>query len=686
MDSEKYVMIEPQFNVPMILLAVIVCCLASYAAIHLTNRKGQTGFLHEKAWHMMGAIIMSLGIWSMHYIGMMSVEIRHKMDINMLTTMMSIIPPIITSYIVFYIASQHRRTKGAVLLSSMLMVLGIVTMHYIGMSAMHYHHMKITYDFTVIFVSIVLAIIICYQAIVRMFKQTSTYVYVHELMAAILFAFATAVIHYLGIWSMDFYLERSVLVSQMQQATTMNEISLGLFVCIVLFTVIFIGSRIIDGYAGRRMKTLDSLTQLPNRYAFTTRLQNDEYVKSVALLTLCDIQTVHHEFSFIEEDEMIRMIVSELQHGRPMFTELYRVRDFSFVFIMKDAQAVNDSLSYFDKKLARIKSILTIEEHGFAGNAGICIDIATDLATIQEIYMNTLTTEQHPTTEFKFAITQYKEGYHAKSFREQLLQQVSQAMNNNELFVVYQPKVDLDREEIHSVEALIRWNHKELGFLSPAVFLPILEANNRMNEVTNWIIQKVCKELASWGHMEHMPQRVAINIPGPYLASPILKAQLLQCVEQYQLIPEQIELEITETSFVSSIEEAKLAIDDLRAHGFHIAIDDFGIGASSLAYLKDLKFTTLKVDRSFVQHIPYSATDNSILQSIISLAQSLHLQIVIEGVEDAQQLAYLQSIAKELIIQGFYFTKPLTSDELARWCIQYKKRTKSSASSDQYHI
>jgi EAL domain-containing protein (putative c-di-GMP-specific phosphodiesterase class I) len=240
-------------------------------------------------------------------------------------------------------------------------------------------------------------------------------------------------------------------------------------------------------------------------------------------------------------------------------------------------------------------------------------------------------------------------------------------MEKEELFLVYQPKVNVITNKVIGVETLLRWDHPAYGFLSPGVFIPILEENNRMIEVTNWVIEKVCRQMSIWRKEGISFQQVAINIPGQYVTSNLLLDVLKSKLNKYKLEPNLLELEITETSFVKNIEEAMRAVSTFRQEGFSVALDDFGTGVSSLSYLKKMPISTLKIDKSFIDDVPQSEKDSSIIQAIIALGESLDLAIVFEGVETKRQVDFLATTCENPIIQGYYFAKPMKADELFEW-------------------
>lgn len=668
--DSTYVAVNASLVYELVIISIVVSCLSSFAAIYLNNRRGQPSFISDKVWLAMAAVAMSLGIWSMHFIGMAALIVPSEMTLNYVQTVVSIIPPLISSYIAFYIVTRRRVTNRSTWFASMLMGFGIIMMHYTGMAAMTYETIVYTHNWFLVGCSVMIAVVASYVALYIIHNTAITSNALRkEIGAALLLGIATSSVHYIGIMAMNFFK-----VEQELRHTTHSHdliMTTGVIISVLFLFMLLVGGSYLDKLLSNHFRLIDSLTKLPNRYAFMKILSTQEKVKSVAMFSIRDLHLANHEYSFIIEDEFIEAILAELQYNLPSLVDLYRIREHYFVYIIKDEKASIEMTRYFEKKMIYLKEVISKFPQEISCKAIVCVDIAEEVATIRELYSNVMTVERHPSTEVDYGIIRYQKGYHTRNFSEQLLADLNSSLEKNELFVVYQPKVCPTQQKVLSAEALIRWNHAEFGFVSPAVFVPILEANNRMNEVTNWVIHQVCEQIAKWQGMPHMPKSISINIPAPYLSSPLLKEQLLQAVKKYDVSPSQIELEVTETSFVNSIEQAKRAVEELRHAGFSLAIDDFGIGVSSLAYLKEFKFTTLKVDKTFVDNVPQSSKDNFILQSILSLGESLNMELIVEGVETKVQVDFLRNVQQGVIIQGYYYSKPLPAQELEAWCFQF---------------
>ncbi|WP_410911647.1 putative bifunctional diguanylate cyclase/phosphodiesterase [Priestia filamentosa] len=240
-----------------------------------------------------------------------------------------------------------------------------------------------------------------------------------------------------------------------------------------------------------------------------------------------------------------------------------------------------------------------------------------------------------------------------------------QALKKNEFALHYQPKVNIIKGKIVGVEALIRWNHPEIGFLSPGEFIPIAEESGLIVPMTQWVLREACSQGVRWKEEGFSSLKISVNISSVEFAEPSFVDMILNIIEETGFSPNKLELEITESVAMKHVDLVIEKLVKLKKHGISIAIDDFGAGYSSFSYLKSLPIHTLKIDRSFIQNLYTDSREAAIVSSIISLAKSLDLSIVAEGVEERDQALILhQEKCDE--IQGYYFSRPIPPNELKK--------------------
>jgi diguanylate cyclase (GGDEF)-like protein/PAS domain S-box-containing protein len=239
------------------------------------------------------------------------------------------------------------------------------------------------------------------------------------------------------------------------------------------------------------------------------------------------------------------------------------------------------------------------------------------------------------------------------------------AIENDELIINYQPQYDAQNNHIFGFEALIRLNSKELGLISPLEFIPIAEEYGHITKIGQWVIKESCKQAVRWIEKGYKFKRVSVNISSVDLQQPNFHEYIEEIINDIGVDPKILELEITESVLMQSLDSSVSTLKQLMNMGISIALDDFGTGYSSLSYLRKIPINTLKIDKSFIDNITSSQKEESIINNIIEMAHSLGLIVVAEGVETKEQLLVLKE-KKCDYIQGYYFSKPLQADEIEK--------------------
>lgn len=249
--------------------------------------------------------------------------------------------------------------------------------------------------------------------------------------------------------------------------------------------------------------------------------------------------------------------------------------------------------------------------------------------------------------------------------RLKLEQALRKAIHGEGLSLHFQPKVQLIDETINGVEALIRWQHPELGAMSPAVFIPLAEEAGLINAIGAWVIEEACRNLARWKQAGYNLPRVAINVAVQQLEKQGFPDWVEECIYRHGLELNNFELEITETGLIQNEASALDTLSQLKQKGFRLALDDFGTGYSSLSYLRKLPLSTLKIDRSFIQDMSSNDVSLSIVRTIVQLAHNLKLDLVAEGIEEEHQARQLLAMGCQLA-QGFHYYRPMPETELVK--------------------
>ena len=234
------------------------------------------------------------------------------------------------------------------------------------------------------------------------------------------------------------------------------------------------------------------------------------------------------------------------------------------------------------------------------------------------------------------------------------------ALENKELFMMYQPQMDMASGKIVGLEALIRWRHPQLGLVPPDRFIRIAENSGLIIPIGEWVLKTACSAARKWQDQGLPAVPIAINVSAVQFRQDGFRELIKKVLSETRLAPQYLELELTESLLLSNGDLTFPVLQELKAMGVKLAIDDFGTGYSSLSYLRQFPVHKLKIDRSFIQNVAVSPDDSSITAAIISLGKSLNLKVIAEGVESEEQMAFLRAHQCDEI-QGYYFSKPLTA-------------------------
>ena len=419
--------------------------------------------------------------------------------------------------------------------------------------------------------------------------------------------------------------------------------------------------------------THDALTGLPNRALFYDRLNHAIQVSSrrktglvVMVLNLDRFKQINETLGHYSGDQLLCQVVSRLQIMIRKSDSLARIGGDEYAILM-DMSTHEDMVLNIVKKLHKIfMEAFSIEglEIEIMASIGIAFfpEHGTEADTIMQRAGLALVSAKQSTK--KFAI--YDKAMDKSSPRRiTMMGELRHAIDANELMVYYQPKVDLAKSRVSSVEALVRWQHPEHGFLSPDEFIPMAERTGLIRPLTTWVINSALEQGEKW-HRKGLKLGIAINLSPAALLDTELPNVIVGMLSLHEISAEFITFEVTEGSMIKDPDLALKILSRLADMGIKISIDDFGTGYSSLAYLKKLPAKELKIDKSFVLDMLESESDAVIVKSIIDLGHNLSMQVVAEGVENKETAVKLKALGCD-IIQGFYFSKPLNHEDLIQW-------------------
>jgi diguanylate cyclase (GGDEF)-like protein len=338
-----------------------------------------------------------------------------------------------------------------------------------------------------------------------------------------------------------------------------------------------------------------------------------------------------------------------------------------FVVVLEDLHDVADAISPLTKILNHLSAPFEVQGRELMATASVGVSLFPDDGHDVETLLMNADAAMYRAKEKGSGTYHFYSAQMNEQGQERLVLETGlhRALEREELFLVYQPKLELTTGRITGVEALMRWRHPTLGLIPPAQFIPIAEDNGLIDVMGRWALEVACRDARRWQDEGH-PVRVSVNLSPRQLNRAELAQEVSQVLAAARLAPEQLEIEITESGVMRNPTRAAAQLLELRALGVSLAIDDFGTGYSSLSYLRRFPLDTLKIDRSFIKDLPGDEDAAGLTAGIIALAHRLRMTVVAEGVETLEQLGFLRAQRCDQI-QGFYLSKPIAADEISRF-------------------
>lgn len=427
----------------------------------------------------------------------------------------------------------------------------------------------------------------------------------------------------------------------------------------------------------------DALTGLSNRRLFDQRLSEalevaNEFGKPLAVmfLDLDRFKVINDTLGHTVGDKLLKQVANRLNSCLTGNDLLSRWGGDEFTILLPEIEDLGDITKTANKFLKAIDSIFEIEGHELFVTVSIGISLYEQPGKSAETLMR----------EADAALYQAKDlGKNQYQFYSNLLGQkipqllaleknLRQALQCQEFSVYYQPRVNLVNGEITGMEALLRWQHPDMGAVSPGVFIPLAEENGLILPIGEWVLRTACLQNKQWQDAGFPPITMAVNLSPRQFRQPNLVTMVTRILEEIGLESKYLELEITEGTAIEDIEFTKSVLEELHQAGIRLSIDDFGTGHSSLNRLQVLPLDCIKIDQSFIRDLGVNAKVSHIIRAIVGLGQHLGLSIVAEGVENQEQLDFLHSIHCESV-QGYFFYKPIPATQATEILIEKNKPT-----------
>ncbi len=414
----------------------------------------------------------------------------------------------------------------------------------------------------------------------------------------------------------------------------------------------------------------DPLTELPNRTLLNDRLKHAlaraKRLNTKLALLFLDLdffKEINDSLGHHIGDRVLKVVAQRLQNELRVSDTIARLGGDEFTVLLEDIHDGAQVVEVAGKLLNSLKESICIDEHEVFLSISIGISTYPDDGDSAQILL------QNADAAMYGAKHEGRNAYrfYAKEMTEHALKRVTletemrHAMRNGEFILYYQPQVDTRTGTLTGMEALIRWYHPEEGLKMPGEFIPLAETTQIIIPLGEWVLRTACVQAKAWRDNGINPGRISVNLSVNQLRHNSVVYMIKECLEETGCKAEWIELEITESFMMQNPDQSSTLLKQIRNLGITLSIDDFGTGYSSLAYLKRLSIDKLKIDRSFIVDLPEGKEDETIVETIISIAESLGLEVIAEGVETEAQKNFLQKAGCHLA-QGYLYAKPMPAE------------------------
>ncbi len=678
-------MLMSSYDQLLVIVSFIVAFLASYTALDMAGRVATSTGKVALVWLFGGGFAMGVGIWSMHFIGMLAMSLPMVMSYSASLTVLSMVIAVAASIFALWIVCYgelpwYRLCGGAIVMGS-----GVVAMHYTGMAALMVNP-GIVWDWRWIWLSVAIALGASGAALWLAFhlRRGTGRLALMRSGAALIMGIAIAGMHYTGMAAASF--------PASSHATHLGVNSSWLAILVVVVTLAILGITLLVSMLDARLQARtsvlasslaeanrelaqlalhDNLTRLPNRILLEDRLdqainkasrENSKF--ALMFMDLDGFKAVNDAFGHHIGDSLLIAVTERMKEIVQGHHTLARLGGDEFVLLI-EIEDPNDAATVADALVKAVERPFDISRYELVVSLSICIAVFPgDGIDERELMFNADAAMYHTKNNGRNGHSFFQPSMNTIAQNQlQLINDLWLAKDNNELRLFYQPKFCAPRGPIIGFEALLRWQHPRRGLLAPDVFLPLAEKTGLIVTMGNWVIDEACRQLREWHLQGNTDWSVAVNLSALQFEQAGLVETVVNALETHRIPPELLTLEVTETTAMRDPDESVRILTELTELGVKASIDDFGTGYSSLLYLKRLPASELKIDRAFVNELQAQTEDATIVTAIVALAQTLNLKVVAEGVETAEQQQFLTGLGCNTL-QGYLLGRPVPPDQV----------------------
>lgn len=690
-------MLTGSYSSALVLISLCVAILASYTALDMTGRIATAKGRAVPLWMVGGALAMGIGIWSMHFIGMLAFSLPVDLGYDIGLTAFSLLIAVLSSGFALWLVNQPQLPAWQLALGALIMGTGIACMHYTGMAALRMLP-GIDYDPALFSASLAIAVGASAAALWIAFRLRLHTPYVRQIrgLAAMLMGFAIVGMHYTGMAAANF--PQGSYCGALANGLQGN----GLVYLVLITTLAVLAVALLTSVLDARMESRtaalahsltlanqeltqlalhDTLTGLPNRTLLADRI--DQAIGKVAeqggcfalmFIDLDGFKPVNDAFGHHVGDLLLKAVASRLRGHLHSQDTLARIGGDEFVLLV-ELREPEDAMDVAVKQVNLVSRAFCVAEHELQLTASLGIVLYPGNGHDQlELLRNADAAMYHAKSVGKNGYSFFDASMNSNARQQlQLLQDLRVALEQRQFRLHYQPKFDAQACVAIGAEALLRWEHPVHGLIPPDRFIGLAEKTGLIIAVGEWVLDEACRQMRLWLDEGYAGWRIAVNLSAIQFCHAGLVDSVARALQANGLPANRLTLEITESTAMHDADVSLNVLQRLADMGVDLSIDDFGTGYSSLMYLKRLPANELKIDRGFVRDLEQDSDDAAIITAIVALGQALGLRIVAEGVETEGQQAFLTHLGCDAL-QGYLLGQPVPPDQfmanLQAWHLQ----------------
>ncbi|MFG6205196.1 putative bifunctional diguanylate cyclase/phosphodiesterase [Pseudomonas retamae] len=713
LPARGQVILDCTHNPLLVLAAYLVACAASFATLDMAERVVHAEDLpSRRLWRWIGATCLAGGIWAMHFISMLAFQTPIDIEYDLGITLFSLLIALLASWLAMQTLSEVQPSALRCLKTACVIGLGIAGMHYVGMAAMKssatsYYHPGL------FALSVLIAIGASFAAlwVARYLSEGSGVA--HQLLkysAALILGAGIISMHFIGMAALNLVIPEGGVAAS---GGASGHLQLGLTVALIILLIL--GSAISAALADKKLQNkehdlrrvnallsqldqarmslqqaanYDALTNLINRRGFNqmfaeklSQKTSEGGMLAVMFLDIDHFKRINDSLGHDAGDALLKVIAQHIKSSVRSHEDVvarFGGDEFCILISLHDRE---EARGMAQRIMLKMKEPIELAGRRMVMTTSIGISLfPEDGTTCEELLKHADLALYQSKGAGRNGLHFFNSSLKSRATMElQLEEELRHALREeNGLMLYYQPIFELKTGRVTKLEALIRWQHPLHGLLTPDRFIAIAENNGLIAELDNWVLRRACRDLGELSSHGCEELKIAWNCSPLNLAREELADEIEHALRSAGVAPERLELEVTENALMGNIANTLVLLRQIRALGVSLSIDDFGTGYSSLAYLKRLPLNTLKIDRSFILDIPKATADMEIVQAIIVMAHTLHLQVVTEGVESLEQYEFLERSGCDFI-QGYLLSRPVPLNELRPVLEEINQRKASPA-------